>query len=427
MTITTLAIIGAGGRGITFAQLAQQHADVRIVAVVEHHPQRLAQVGAELHLEAEALFTDWQALAASPMSIDAVVIATWDRAHADPTCAFLARGSHVLLEKPMATTHADCLRIVRAQNASGRRVSVCHTMRYGAGFRCIEDLITNGTIGRVVAVDLVERVAFWHQAHSYVRGNAANSQRSAPMLLTKSCHDLDWLCKLLGGAPHRVTSIGGQRWFTAANAPAGAPKRCTDGCPHEATCTYSALRCYVDTQRRSGWPAAMCSPSDHSREAHLDAVRNGPYGRCVWHCDNDVVDHQVVLMEFPQAVTATFTVTGLTKGGGRLLRVHGTLGEILYDQDQGSLVVKPFDDRESYEVPIPVAEPGLRDADRCIFTEFIAALRNGVAAQDACDAREALQSHAAAFAAEASRTSGKPVLVAPWLAIEDTSATGSCA
>lgn len=413
----TLAIAGMGGRGQAFARMAAKLApQVQVVAMADPDTARLAQVATEFSVAPESCFAGWQAMAEANLRVDAVVIATIDREHLAATLAFLGQGCHVLLEKPMATTLEDCKRIEAAQRASGRLLSVCHPMRHQSELAAVKSLIDDGAIGRIVSIALMEQVAFWHQAHSYVRGNAANTTRSAPMILTKSCHDLDWLCHLIGAPAERLSSFGSLTWFTAANAPAGAPARCTDGCPHEASCTYSALRCYVDTQRRSGWPAAMCSPGDHSREAHLEAVRTGPYGRCVWRCDNDAVDHQVVAMEFPGGISATFTMTGLTTGGGRRLRVHGTLGELTYAQGSGEVLVATFGIDAVRRMPLDRAQDGHGGGDERLFQAFIAAIRDDDPKRIVTSAQAALRSHAMAFAAERSRTQRRQVELAELLA-----------
>lgn len=413
----TLAIAGMGGRGQAFARMAAKLApEVQLVALADPDITRLAQVATEFAIAPAMCFAGWQAMADANLRVDAVIIATIDREHLAATLAFLAQGCHVLLEKPMATTLDDCKRIEAAQRASGRLLSVCHPMRHQSELEAVKRLVDDGAIGRIVSIALMEQVAFWHQAHSYVRGNAANTTRSAPMILTKSCHDLDWLCHLVGAPAERLASYGSLTWFTAANAPPGAPARCTDGCPHEATCTYSALRCYVDTQRRTGWPAAMCSPGDHSREAHLEAVRTGPYGRCVWRCDNDAVDHQIVAMEFPGGITATFTMTGLTTGGGRRLRVHGTLGELTYVQGAGEVLLATFGVDGLRRIPLAAVQGGHGGGDERLFQAFIAAIRDNDPARIVTSAQAALRSHAMAFAAERSRTERRQVELAELLA-----------
>lgn len=404
-----LAIAGAGGRGTMFARCAgRRPGSAQVVAIADVHAGGLAILGDALGLPASARHLGWQAMVDAGTEADAAVIAIHDREHLGAALACLRRGWHVLLEKPMALSLEDCRAIAAAQRGSGRILAVCHSMRYQPGFQRIKETVDSGVIGRIVHVEMSEHVAFWHQAHSYIRGNAANSAKSGPMILTKSCHDLDWLSWLVGATAERVSSFGSLSWFHAGNAPAGAPERCSDGCPHLATCTYSAYRCYVDTQRRSGWPAAMCSPADHSREAHLKAIQEGPYGRCVWRCDNDTVDHQVVNLEFPGGITAGFTMTGLSSGGGRSVRVHGTLGELVYRQSPQSLTVHVFGSERTETVALG-ADDGHGGGDALLFDAFIDAVASGDGSRIRTSADESLRTHAMCFAAELSRRQRRTV------------------
>lgn len=404
-----LAIAGAGGRGTMFARFAAKLPEAaQVVAIADVHAGGVAILGDALGLPAAARFAGWSAMAASGIQADAAVIAIHDREHLGAALACLRNGWHVLLEKPMALSLEDCRAIATAQAGSGRIFAVCHSMRYQPGFQQVKELVDGGAIGRLVHVDMVEHVAFWHQAHSYVRGNAANGIKSGPMILTKSCHDLDWLSWLIGSTADRVSSFGSLSWFHPANAPAGATRRCTDGCPHLSTCTYSAYRCYVDTERRSGWPASMCSPTDHTRAAHLAAITEGPYGRCVWHCDNDTVDHQVVNMEFPGGVTAGFTMTGLSNGGGRTLRAHGTLGELTYVQKTNTITIQAFGSARVEEIK-GGADEGHGNGDELLFNAFIDAVRSGDGSRIRTSAAESLRTHAMCFAAELSRTRKRTV------------------
>lgn len=411
------AVIGLGGRGRMLAGLLRQHDDVAITAIADRDPVLCDRLGSDVGIADAARFAEGEDLIARA-EVDLVVVATPDHAHLGPTLAALERGRHVLLEKPMAPDLEACRTIVRAQRASGAFVAVCHGLRHQNGFERVRAMVREGRIGPLISIALTERIPFWHFAHSYVRGHAAEEARSGPMILTKSCHDLDWLCHLVGAPAERLWSSGGRSWFHANRAPAGAPARCTDGCAHEATCPYSALRCYVDTARRSGWPAAMCSPTDHSREAHLAAMRNGPYGRCVWRCTNDVVDHQVVGLTFPGGISATFTVTGLSAGGGRLLRIHGGSGEIVYDQGLNRITCTTFARDETTTETVDLDDSHGQGGDAGVVASLLDAIRHDDGGRIAASAEAALRSHAMAFAAEHSRRSGQAVDLAPWTALE---------
>ena len=399
----TIAILGAGGRGGLMASLIRNYSHLgRVVAVAEPREDYRANFAKNQKIPATKVFKDWREFIKKPKMCDAVVICTLDREHVEPAVACLDLGYDVLLEKPMAATLADCQAIEAAQRRSGAIVGVCHSMRYHKGFRKVKELIAEGAIGRVMTLDLIERVGYWHQAHSFVRGNWGNATRTVPMLLAKSCHDIDYIAYLIGPDKpcRRVSSFGKLSHFTAANAPAGSTARCTDGCAVEVTCPYSAIKAYVQTADRTEWPASVCS-IDHSAEAHMEAIRKGPYGRCVYRCDNDVVDHQVVLMEFDQDITATFTMTAFTQGMGRKLRVHGDKAELTFDETR--IVIKAFGDNNEQVITLGQETGGHGGGDNRVVRDWLHALHarddKGVVA----NAQESLRTHAIVFAAERSR------------------------
>ncbi len=399
-TPKTIAIIGAGGRGFGFGELIRQYNHLgQVVAVAE--PRDTYRSGfAERHqIPPERVFKTWQAFCAQPRLCDAVVISTMDRDHVGPALACLKKKYDVLLEKPMATSLADCQAIEKAQRQSGRIMGVCHSLRYNKCFRRVKELIEEGAIGRIRTIDQLEQVAFWHQAHSFVRGNWGNEKRSTFMLLAKSCHDIDYIAYLTGVPCLRVSSFGHLSHFTRANAPQGSTARCTDGCAVEPQCPYSAIRQYVHANRTT-WPADVVS-YDHSVEAHLEAIRTGPYGRCVYRVDNDVVDHQVVLMEFANDITATFTMTAFTQGGGRKVRIHGDKGEL--EVTDNRIILRTFADLNTTTLEIGPESGGHGGGDNRVIRDWLNALHTRKDSGIVANAQESLRSHTIVFAAEMSR------------------------
>jgi predicted dehydrogenase len=330
---------------------------------------------------------------------DAVIISTMDQAHIGPAVACLNAGYDILLEKPMATTLADCQTIERTQRETGRIVGVCHSLRYQKGFRNVKELIDDGAIGRVITIDQLEQVHWPHHAHSFVRGNWGNEGRSAFMLLAKSCHDIDYISYLVGEPCLRVSSFGALTYFRKENAPPGSTDRCTDPCPLEPTCPYSAIKVYVEADRTI-WPAELAS-HDHSYEAHLQAIRTGPYGRCVWKSDNDVVDHQTVNLLFANDITATFTMTAFTAEGGRKIRVHGTHGELFFDEHV--ITVKTFADGNVQTIQLGKEDGGHGGGDFRVAREWVMALHSRDDSRIVANAQESLKTHSIVFAAEKSR------------------------
>lgn len=404
-----IGIIGAGARGRLFADLVKEYPHLgTVVAVAEPRAEYRNGLASDFGLPKNRVFKTWQEFLAKPRLCDAVVVTTQDRDHVGPAVGALGKGYDLLLEKPMATTLADCRAIEAAQRRSGAIVGVCHSLRYHKGFRMVRDLIAGGALGRLVTLDLIEQVAFWHQAHSYVRGNWSNEGRASFMLLAKSCHDIDYLSFLAGQPCRQVSSFGSLTWFRRENAPAGSTDRCTDGCPHEPACPYSAIRQYVQGNREN-WPAMVVAPV-HTREAHLDALRKGPYGRCVWKCDNDVVDHQVVNLLYEGDITATFTMTAFTQQGGRRLRAHGTEGELAFDE--AGITLRTFADGVVKHIEIGHEAGGHGGGDTRVMRAWLQALETRDTRDIVANAQESLRTHTIVFAAERARRENRVVTLA---------------
>jgi predicted dehydrogenase len=289
-------------------------------------------------------------------------------------------------------------------------------LRYAPYTAVLRDLLAAGRIGEIVSVEHLEPVGFAHYAHSYVRGNWRRADESAPMLLAKSCHDLDWLRYVVGRPVRAVSSFGSLRLFTPAGRPAEAADRCPD-CVLRHSCAYSAVRIY-DEHLAAGdtaWPLSVLTP-DPTPESVAEALRTGPYGRCVWACDNDAVDHQVVALEFDGGATATFTMTAFTTSRPRETRIFGTHGEIFCT---GSAIrVTDFRTRQTLTVdvedigaagsPDPLLS-GHNGGDAALMDAFVTAVATRDAGWLGTTAADALAAHELVFAAERARREGRVV------------------
>lgn len=409
----TLLIVGAGGRGSTYARFAEAFPErCRVVGVAEPrdaHRERLVQTHA---IPADQVFTDWKQAAARPQFADAVIIATQDQMHVDPAVAFADRGYAMLLEKPMAPDAAGCRTIVDAVKRNEVLFGVCHVLRYTRFTQRLKGLIDAGTIGDVVGLQRLEPVGFWHMAHSFVRGNWRNEAESAPMLLAKSCHDIDWIAYLMGVPCQAVASFGSLMHFRASEAPEGAGERCLE-CPVEATCPYSAKRIYFEALRRGygSWLVGVLTP-EPGPEALLEALMTGPYGRCVYRCDNDVVDHQVVSMDFAGGRTATFTMMAFTQMRHRETTIFGTQGELVGD----GRTIRHYDFLTDTTTEIDTEADGdgaVLDfhggGDFGLMDAFVRAVAEQDASHILTGPDETLASHLLVFAAEEARREGRVV------------------
>lgn len=396
-----VVMLGAGGRGYhAYGNWILAHPDqIRVAAVAEPDRARRERFARAHDLPPERVFVDHEALFAQGQLADGLINTTMDQQHVETTLGALATGYDVLLEKPMATTPHDCVRLVRAAESAGRMLQICHVMRYSPFYTTLYETLRSGAVGEVMVVDHRENVAFWHQAHSFVRGNWGNSTRAAPMILAKSCHDMDILYWLLGKRVEALSSFGALTHFRPEGAPAGAPERCTDGCPHWETCPYYAPRLYM--RDHSGWPISAIS-IDSSYEARMEALQNGPYGRCVYHCDNDVVDHMTINMRTEDDVTVTFTMHAFSHENCRTLRYDGTRASLRGHGGRGELTLYTFRSGEVRPIPIGEAAGGHGGGDHGLMDAYVRALR-GEEQGMRTSARDALESHLMAFAAEESR------------------------
>ncbi|HEY3139576.1 MAG TPA: Gfo/Idh/MocA family oxidoreductase [Acidimicrobiales bacterium] len=417
-----LAVVGAGSRGTTYSHHAVQSGRAKVVAVAEPVPARRAAFAQRFGVPAAAVFDGWEALAAVPRQADAAVVATQDRLHVAPALALAERGYHVLLEKPIAPTLAEAERIVEGAERAGIVLTVCHVMRYTGYTRRLIALIGEGAVGEIVSVEHLEPVGWWHFAHSYVRGNWRREDEASPMLLAKSCHDIDWLGYVIGRRVRRVASFGGLYHFRPDQRPAEAADRCLD-CSLEPTCPYSAPRLYRAALRRrgSGAAAAVDNPSDWPLSVITDdpspdgverALRSGPYGRCVYGCDNDVVDHQVVSLEYDGGVTASFTMTAFTPLEDRKTRIFGTHGFIDGDGRRFRLVDFRNGRDEIHDVDgqgDASAAGGHGGGDAGVVEAFLDAVAHGDPGAVLTGPRESLESHRIVWAAEQARLTGTVV------------------
>lgn len=407
MKTLTAVLLGAGLRGMdTYADYALRNpSDIRFVAVAEPDRERREKFRALHHIAEENCFSDWKELLNKPKFADVALVCTQDRMHFDPTMKALEAGYDVLLEKPMAVTPEECAQLGAYARKQNRILSLCYVLRYTAFFSAIKKLLDEGRIGRLISIAHNENVGYWHMAHSFVRGNWRNSDESSPMILQKSSHDMDILLWLAGARCVRVSSFGGLSYFKAENAPAGAPKRCLDGCPHRSECAYYAPKWYLT--ENTDWPTSAVS-TNRSYEARLEALKEGPYGRCVFHCDNNVVDHQVVDMEFENGVTAAFTMCAFTQEISRTIKLMGTSGEIRGVMEKGEIEIRDFATGTTDTIRIPEEGSGHSGGDDGLMSDFIRLVRDGETSVK-YSLEDSVQSHMMAFAAEQSRVEHRTV------------------
>jgi predicted dehydrogenase len=410
-----LASIGCGGRTRTYLELAAKQPErYEIVAAADPIAERVESIRAISNNPAFRAFASDKELLSQLKLADVVIIGTQDHYHVEPCLDALDRGYDVLLEKPIATRLEDVLRLEQAATRSGQRVMICHVLRFTPIYRMVKQLLDRGVIGELAALDANEGVGTFHQAHSYVRGHWAVTEKSTPMIIAKCCHDMDILQWLAGRPCRRVSSFGELRHFTPAGAPPGTTKRCSDGCPHLATCPYNAYLYYQ--KYRHHWFSYINDRAGVMDEAEFETwLKVSPWGRCVYHCDNTAVDRQTVMLDFEGGITATFTMTAFDDGRSLILRgtrgrlVAGHLAKQLSGHD---IIVDDFITGTSTHHDVTI-EAGGYDTH----AGGDAGLINALYDEMTCEVPSAMQtsiqrsvvSHVIGYAAEASRCSGTTI------------------
>lgn len=403
----TFAIIGCGGRGRGFAEMLKlPEFRSRVVAIAEPDDKKRQYIAELWNIPASSCFRYAEELFQGPKIADAVINTTQDQMHKETALSALARGYHMLLEKPMAVTLEDCREITEAAEKSGLLVMICHSLRYHAVYNQLKKIIDSGRLGEIVSFDHIEGVGNIHQSFSYVRGAWGNESRSTFMLMAKCCHDFDLFQYLFSCQCRYVSSFGKLSYFNSGHAPTGAPKYCLAGCPAEVECPYHVCKIYVYPPWRNAF-------ANYTDEEMLEKLRTDPRGKCVFRCDNDVVDHQVAALEYEDGMTGTFTMTAFHPGG-RFTRIHGTNGyaeAAMYGEK--NLKIVDFITGAKEEITVPLREgDGHGGGDFLVMHDLIHMLRKGIApALSRTGVRNSLESHLLVFAAELSRREKRMVEV----------------
>lgn len=392
-----------------YAGYAHDNKGAQIVAVVEPHDERREIAAQRFDIPSENCFTNTDDFFNKKIACDAVFIASMDKDHYKQAVQALKQGYDLLLEKPISPDIRECIEIQREAKKNNRKVVVCHVLRYTNFFSEIKKIIDSGELGKIVAIQHNENVGNYHIAHSFVRGNWRNSEMSSPIIMQKSCHDMDILTWLVGSEAKKISSFGSLTHFKAENAPEGSTDRCCT-CPVGEKCHYNAYRAYLPI--RGNWPATLLGP-DQSEEAIRKELETSPYGRCVYHCDNNVCDHQVTLIEFKNGVHASFVLSGFTNRMSRSLKIMCEYGEIRAEDEDSIIEVTKFNANAVERTEKTVIRAELvggahGGGDVLLMEDFLATLANN---SEECRTTidRSVESHIMAFAAEEARVTGKVV------------------
>ena len=404
----TIVAIGAGNRTNKYLEYAIRNPDrMKLVGVAELNDIRRHAVASKFGLKPEECFADYERFFENPVPADAILIGTPENMHFEPCMKAIEAGYNVLLEKPIAQSLPECCRIAEAARRKGVIVGVCHVLRYHPYFIKIKEIVDSGQLGEIISISHLAAVGLDRTTHGFVRGMWRREEITNPMLISKCCHDIDFLLWLTGAHCRSLSSFGSLRWFRAENAPAGAGRRCLD-CAIESACPFSARDLYYV---RRDWVANFDVPEGKTLdETILEELRTGIYGRCVYHCDNDVVDHQLLAMEMEGEVTVSLSMEMFTADDFRKTHVRLTGGEI--DGDERTLRVRRFrgGEERTYDFSDIVGQPFHAGADLHLIGDFIRALRDpGYPFLTTIE--DSIESHRICYDAERSRRTGTTIRV----------------
>lgn len=393
-----MMILGYGQRGRIYGDYALRFPDeFEVVGVTDTNPERRATAK---NLFGCPVYSGYEDMIKAGTDADLIAVATQDVDHERHAVACMAAGYDLLLEKPISNTIAGCRAICAAAEQYGAKVIVCHVLRYTPFYRKIKEIIDSGKLGEIMTVSASENVGYYHQAHSFVRGPWRNSIESSPMILAKCCHDMDILRWLIGKPCLSVASFGGLKYFKSENAPAGSAAFCSD-CTAES-CPYRAQKVYL----RYRWMASYFCPDTADDRLLIERLRHSAYDRCVFRCDNDVVDHQVTILNFGAGVTANHSMTAFSKEIYRDIKIHGTRAELTGVMERSELEIRPFDgETETILLKNDASVGGHGGGDQGLMHEVYLAL-NGETAKGVTYLDVSAESHYMAFAAEQSRLAG---------------------
>ncbi|MGN1267431.1 MAG: Gfo/Idh/MocA family protein [Dorea sp.] len=424
----TFAIAGLGSRGKeTYAQVIKKIPEkMKITAIADVNPDKLRMTAEEFGITEAFCFSSVEEMLEKERLADVLIVATQDRQHVKHAIPALKKGYHILLEKPISPIREECEELLKVAQQWNRKVVVCHVLRYTPIYRKVKEILDAGIVGDIVAITANENVGWWHQAHSFVRGNWRNSNETSPMILAKCCHDMDLYLWLANKTCRSVSSFGSNHLFKKEMAPEGCARRCLDGCKVKDTCPFDAEAIYLKNEFQGydggnrEWPLDVLIPGNVSRERIAEELEKGPYGRCVYYCDNNVVDHQVVNLRMTDDTTMSFTMCGFTSDISRSAKFMGTKGELNVfmigrDLERNEITVRLFDAKNT-EISIDVSS--LADdfsmhggGDRVMVEEFVDLLRGEKEESPYITSLEkSLESHYCAFAAEESRVRGGEVV-----------------
>ena len=417
----TAIIVGAGHRSITYGDYSFEHPDdLKIVGIADPNEVRRKMTAERYGFSEEFCFESAEELAKVPRFADVIINGTMDHQHFETAVPLLEKGYDMLLEKPFSVSLEEMQKLLAVIRKNGNKVMICHVLRYSTFYRKIKEKLLEGALGDIINIQMSEHVSYHHLSTSYVRGKWANSDIcKTSMLLAKSCHDIDIMMWLMNETqPETVSSHGGIFQFKEENAPEGAGTRCLLDCPHVDTCRYSAKTMYLGHPDR--WEcyvwAGLEAIKDQTYDIREESLRtDNPYGRCIYKCDNNVVDHQSVLVKFRNGATGTHNMIGVTAKSVRKIHIIGTKAELYGNFEDNNFYIERIVteapdgyEREFYDTNT-MGGMGHGGGDPALTADFINFIRTGEQSISCTEIYNSIAGHLTVFLADKSmEENGKP-------------------
>jgi len=425
-----IAGIGCGGRTRGYLSLIYETMSeyFDIVAAADCVVEKAELMNKYSTVDNFKVFDSDKALLAEEKLADILIIGTQDDYHVAPCIEAMQKGYDILLEKPISPSLKEVIELEKMAKKLGRKVLICHVLRYAPLYRKIKEIIDSGILGDIRSLNATEGVGMWHFTHSYVRGHWSVKEKSSPIIISKSCHDMDIISWLIGEKCVSASSYGALSYFTKENAPGKTPARCLDNCPYGSKCPFNAAS-YMSTNR--SWlqyvfdqEVDAIAKGCHATDAEVsDWLKISPWGRCVFGgCDNNVPDHQTAQFEFQNGQTATFTVTAFDNG--RSLEIFGTKGSLVAgahsqkDSGEHDIFVTKHETGEvkKYDVTVNTAGyDGHGGGDHGLVSSLYNELIKENPEEMSSSITQSIESHIMGFAAEESRITGKTVIIEDFL------------
>lgn len=405
MKIIKFAVLGYGNRGQGYTDYALKHPEeYSVEAIIEKNPKKTSKIDREK----VKVFTNLNDFLQSDIKVDIICVATQDADHYENAIELLKNGYDLILEKPISNNLSYCEKIYKASVKYNKKIFVCHVLRYTAFYNYIKKALLNNEIGKVVNIQTNENIGYWHMAHSFVRGPWRNSNNSSPIILAKCCHDLDLICWFINEQCLSVNSVGSLFEFKKENKPLDSADYCSD-CKLSETCNYNVMKIYP----QHPWTNLYYMTEEPTEENIKKNIVKTPYDRCVYNCDNNVCDHQSVIIKFASGAIATHTLSAFSQNVYRKIHIQGTLGELYgnFDEYENIVEIKKFDgSAKTIDTNKFKYEDSPHGGGDSAFMHEVYSVLNGCDSISITSIEQSIMSHKIAFSAEKSRLkSGKTI------------------